>query len=66
MYELIDIDNMDSKGVNFVGKVNSFSFDGSVFIFDGIRSSNVESITKSGYQLTVQTKNSKYVFIEVI
>ena len=65
MFELIELDNKESFGMNCLNKTGEFSYDGIVFYFDAMRSSRVLSIKRDGSIMIVRTKNSEYTFREV-
>ncbi len=63
MFELISLDNKESKGQSFVGKTHFFKFDGYQVRFGSMTTSRVESIVKNEDGNTVvKTKNSTYIF----
>lgn len=63
MFKLISIDNKNSVGNTFVGKVHRFNYDGTRFYFGSLYSSLVRNIevTPEGIMI-VTTLNSIYRF----
>lgn len=62
--EMISCSNRDNKGFNSLWKVDNLII-GKVFIFGSIRSSLIENISFKNDCITIDTKNTTYVFKEV-
>lgn len=65
-YKLVSLNNMLSAGNVSVGKTGKFTFDGKRFTFDVIMSSSVSFIEVKDGKMTVKTRNSVYVFEQVV
>lgn len=63
--EMIGCANTESKGNTGFWKVDTLLFIGKVFIFGNIRSSLIENISFKNNCITVDTKNTTYIFKEV-
>ena len=62
-FELTQINNNPrSVGNSFVGQVGLFNYDGTRFYFNSLHSSTVKSITIIETTMTIQTRNTEYVF----
>ena len=62
--EMISCSNRDSKGFNSLWKVDNLTI-GKVFIFGSVRSSLIENISFKNNCITINTKNTTYIFKEV-
>lgn len=62
--EMIGCSNRDSKGFNSLWKVDNLTI-GKVFIFGNVRSSLMENISFKNDCITIDTKNTTYIFKEV-
>ena len=62
--EMISCSNRDSKGFNSLWKVDNLRI-GKVFIFGNVRSSLIENISFKNDSITIDTKNTTYIFKEV-
>lgn len=63
--EMISCSNTESKGNSGIWKVDDLLFIGKVFIFGNIKSSRIENISFKNDCITIDTKNTTYVFKEV-
>ena len=66
MYKMISVDNPTSVGNDFVGSKAEFNFNGSQFFFGLLYSSRVKFIDITDNIMTIQTKNTKYIFEKVV
>ena len=63
--EMISCSNTESKGNVYLWKVNDLLFIGKVFIFGNLRSSAIENMRLKNDCITIDTKDTTYVFKEV-
>lgn len=62
MFKMIGCDNQGSVGYKYLGVVAKFNYNGNIFTFDSMYSSTVKSIVVEDNKMTVQTRNTKYIF----
>jgi hypothetical protein len=63
----LSIDNENSKGVHIVGQSGFLEISGEPrFYFEGLRSSTIKHIERTGDLITIHTRNSIYVFQKYI
>lgn len=62
--EMISCSNKESVGYRHLWKVD-FLIIGKVFYFDNIRSSTIKNINFENDCITIETKNTTYIFKEV-
>lgn len=62
MLKMTACDNPTSVGNKYVGITAHFNYNGKNFTFGSMYSSTVQSIVREKNTLTIQTKNTKYIF----